>query len=55
MYGIIFISLFSIVLCDSIIDLTDRKYVLVETDPVYIYQDTAFLYHISNRTKNKNV
>lgn len=51
MYGIVFTLLFSIALCDNIIDLTNRKYVLVETDPVFIYQDTAFLYHISNLSK----
>lgn len=51
MYGIVFTLLFSVALCDNIIDLANRKYILVETDPVYIYRDTAFLYHVSNLSK----
>lgn len=37
--------------CDRITDLTDKKYVLVETDPAYLYEGTAYLYHVANLTK----
>lgn len=45
------IIFFSLTFGDNIIDLTDKKYVIIETDPVYLFEDTSYLYHVVNLTK----
>ena len=33
---------------DLITDLKFKKYVLTETDPVYLFENTTYLYHVAN-------
>lgn len=48
---IILAFIITLTLGDRITDLTNKKYVLTETDSVYLYENTTYLYHIANLTK----
>lgn len=47
----ILIIFFTLALSDKITDLTDKRYVMIETDHTYLYEGTGYLYHVTNLTK----
>lgn len=51
MQRIIILLYISTAFSNKIIDLKDKKYVMIETDSAYVYQDTTFLYHVANLSK----